>query len=96
MFKALSVCASIEAFVSIFCPFCLQSKIQDKKTNVEAAVELAKMAFGSEDIRVTHAKEIAMECSGINDPERCEGAVKMYRCSLDAGAKRGLKVGDLL
>lgn len=70
--------------------------IQNQRTNVEASVELAKMAFGPDDIRVTHAKEIATECAEITDPERCEAAVKMYQCSIAAGAKRGLKLGDLL
>lgn len=54
------------------------------------------MAFGADDIRVTHAKEIAMECADVFDPDRCESAVMMYKCSNVAGEKRGLKLGDIL
>lgn len=72
------------------------SQIKDKKTSIEGSVEIATMAFGAEDIRVSQARDIATDCSGVTADDRCEAAVKMYECAVAAGTKRGLKFEELL
>lgn len=69
--------------------------MQDKKTNVEASVELAKMAFGADDPKVEIARGIATDCADVTHDDRCEAAVKAFECSIAAGQKRGVKFEDL-
>lgn len=54
------------------------------------------MAFGADDPKVNQAREIASACSNITGDDRCEAAVKMYECSIDAAKKLGIEFKDLL
>ncbi|XP_055326704.1 uncharacterized protein LOC129580383 [Sitodiplosis mosellana] len=69
--------------------------IKDKKTDVEASVEIAKMAFGADDPKVSIARQISTECAGVTHDDRCEAAVKAYECGVAAGQKLGVKFEDL-
>lgn len=54
------------------------------------------MAFGADDIKVSQSRDIATDCASVTDDDRCEATVKMYECALASGAKRGIKVEDLI
>ncbi|XP_031634712.1 general odorant-binding protein 28a-like [Contarinia nasturtii] len=70
--------------------------IQNKKPNVEASVELAKMAFGADDPKVEQSRKIAAACAHMTADDRCEAAVQMYECSIDEAKKLGIEFKDLL
>lgn len=70
-------------------------QIQDKKTNVEASVELAKMAYGADDPRVEIARKISSECSTVTADERCDAATVAYECGVTVAQKLGIKFQDL-
>lgn len=71
-------------------------QIENRRTNIEAAFELAKTAFGADDPKVANARDIATECHETTDDDRCIAAVKMYECGLEGGKKRGINFHDLL
>lgn len=70
-------------------------QIQDKKTNVEASVELAKMAYGADDPRVEIARKMSTECAAVTADERCDAATKAYECTVAVAHKLGVKFEDL-
>lgn len=71
-------------------------QIENRKTNVEASVALAKMAFGDDDPKVGFARDIANDCIDTTDEDRCEAAFKMYECGFEAGKKRGIDFTDIM
>lgn len=66
----------------------LVGAIKDGKVSVEGTVEIASKAFAGDEKAVQTAKEIAMECSNISDPDRCEYAAKVSACARDSALKR--------
>lgn len=61
----------------------------DGKPSVENAVHLARFASKNDPEMVKLTREIATECESTTDPDRCEMAYKMIKCSLQASIKRG-------
>lgn len=54
------------------------------------------MAFGPDDPKVNHARDIATACAEVTDANRCEAASKIYECSIAAAQKLGIKMEELL
>lgn len=54
------------------------------------------MAYGGDQRAMDLAKEIAEDCTHINEPDRCELAVKLMVCAQDAAAKRGLNPKEMI
>ncbi|XP_031638586.1 general odorant-binding protein 19d-like [Contarinia nasturtii] len=72
---------------------CLGEMIGVMKNNmldVERAVELAEMAFNGDTTKVNTARELANECSGVTDGDRCDAAVKLFECGHMAIKSRGI------
>lgn len=79
-----------------FTCFFLNSKIQDKKTNVEATVKLAKMSYGADDPRVELARTISTTCADVTDADRCEAAGKIHECATEKAKELGVEMKELL
>lgn len=57
---------------------------------VDAAVDIAKRGFGSDEKTVGLLRKIYEECAALQDPDRCEAAYKRYMCEKEGAKKNGL------
>lgn len=62
---------------------------------METIVDMAKMVLKDEK-KVNTAREIATECGGVTDPDRCELAYKMMDCAVKAAEKRGINFREYI
>lgn len=62
--------------------------------NVDGVVALAKSAFGDDAATLQTAHDIATDCAGITHENRCEAALILLECSVNAHKSRGLNFGD--
>ncbi|XP_031638585.1 uncharacterized protein LOC116350788 [Contarinia nasturtii] len=69
--------------------------IKDNKVNVEGAIAMAKMVYDNDAAKVQMANDLANDCIGVTDGERCEAAFKIIQCSEQAHKARGVSFLDL-
>lgn len=69
--------------------------MKNNQVDVERTVEVAKIAFDNDDNKVNMARELANDCAGITDEDRCEAAVKIFECGHAAIKKRGITFEDV-
>ena len=53
------------------------------------------MAFDGDAKKVQMARDLANDCAGITDPDRCEAAVKIFECGHNAVKTRGITFEDV-
>lgn len=76
---------------------CIGETIGATKNNqisVDGVVALAKLAFDGDAAKLQTAHDIATDCVGVTDGDRCEAAHKLLECSVNAHHTRGLEFGD--
>lgn len=78
---------------SIF-QFIWPQKMKDNQINVDGVVAMAKMAFDDDAAKLQTARDIAADCVGVTDGHRCQAALKMLECSVNAHKTRGLQFGE--
>lgn len=66
----------------------MNQKIKNRKVDVEAAVEHAQQF---DPATVDMVRAISLHCINVTDDDRCEAAVKIYRCGLEAATARGFQ-----
>lgn len=54
------------------------------------------MAYGGDQRAMNLAKEVTSDCLHIDEPDRCELAIKLMVCAQDAATKRGLNPKEML
>lgn len=69
--------------------------MKNNQVDVERTVEVAKFAFNGDETKVQMARELANDCVGITDDDRCEAAVKLFECGHSALKKRGISFEDV-
>lgn len=80
--------------ILINCGNLFRFKTKNSQMNVDGVVALAKMAFGDDAAKLQTARDIASDCIGVTDGDRCEAALKLLECSVNAHKSRGLDFGD--
>ena len=68
--------------------------MKGNQISVEGNIALAKMAF-EDPGKIQTMTDIATECVGITDANRCEASFKILECGVAAAKKRGVTLGDL-
>lgn len=51
---------------------------------------MGKMKFENDPAKMQIIRDIAGECAGVTDPDRCESAAKICKCIHDAAAAKNL------
>lgn len=67
-------------------------QIKDNHVDIEATVEMAKSAYGTDEDQSKIVREISNECASITDADRCEATFKIMKCYEQAVKSRGLDV----
>lgn len=65
-------------------------QLKDNKLNIDGIVEMGKMKFENDPAKMQLIRDIAGECAGVTDPDRCESAAKICKCIHDAATARNL------
>lgn len=68
--------------------------MKDNKISVEGNIALGKMAFEDNPGKIQTMADIATECVGVTDANRCEAASKIMDCGAAAAKKRGVSFDD--
>lgn len=68
--------------------------MKNDQVSVEGIIEIVKMMFDDDLTQIKLATEIANDCVGVTDGNRCEAASKVLDCSIHAHEARGMKYGD--
>lgn len=69
-------------------------KIKGNQVSVEGNTALAKMAFDDNPGKIQTMTDIATECVGVTDANRCEASFKIMECGVAAAKKRGVSLTD--
>lgn len=69
--------------------------MKNNQVDVESTVAIADMAFDGDAKKVQMARDLANDCAGITDPDRCEAAVKIFECGHSAVKTRGITFEDV-
>ena len=69
--------------------------MKNNQVDVESTVAIADMAFDGDAKKVQMARDLANDCAGITDPDRCEAAVKIFECGHNAVKTRGITFEDV-
>lgn len=64
--------------------------MKNNQVDVESTAAVADMAFDGDARKVQVARELANDCAGITDVDRCEAAVKIFECGHQNIKKRGI------
>lgn len=68
--------------------------MKDNKVSLEGNDAIAKMAFEGDAAKIQMASEMANECAGTTDADRCEASSQILQCFMKAGNARGVNFGD--
>lgn len=80
--------------VSTIC-LTLRVKVENNRLDVEKTVALAGMAFDEDPTKMQVARELANQCVGVTDADRCEAGIKIFECGRNAAESLGLSFEDL-
>lgn len=69
--------------------------MKNNQVDVENTAALADMAYDGDVTKVSMARDLANDCTGVTDADRCEAAVKIFECGHIAAKKRGLDFEDV-
>lgn len=70
-------------------------KMKNNQVDVERTVEVAKIVFDGDSTKMQMARDLANDCAGVTDDDRCEAAVKIFECGHSAVKKRGITFEDV-
>lgn len=77
-------------FRSIDFQYLILTQIKDGKPSHEGAIEITKKVHPGDDKAIAVTNQIAADCAGIADGDRCELAFKMIECTRESMVKQGL------
>lgn len=73
----------------------LNKKMKNNQVDVESTVAVADIAYNGDARKVQVVRELANDCTGITDVDRCEAAVKIFECGHNAVKTRGITFEDV-
>lgn len=63
--------------------------MKDNKVNVDGLVSLVTMAYDGDAAKIQTAKDLANDCMGATDGDRCEAATKIIHCGHESAKTHG-------
>lgn len=64
--------------------------VKDNKMHIDTAVEVTAKAYNNDEKAIAFIREVAHECSSVEDADRCELASKLFSCIHEGVIKRGV------
>lgn len=65
-------------------------QVKDNKLNVDGFIQMEQMKYDYDSVKKQIVQDIAKECGGITDSDRCESAAKIFICIHNAAEARRL------
>lgn len=65
--------------------------MKDNKFNGEGFIGMMTMKYDGDAAKVQAAREVANDCGGISDADRCEAGAKICKCLAEKTMAKGLE-----
>lgn len=69
--------------------------MKNNQIDVDNVVALASKAFDGDAKQIQMAHDLASDCIGVTDTDRCEAAIKIFECGHIAAKSRGMTFEDV-
>lgn len=69
--------------------------MKNNQVDVEGTAAVTHVVYDGDEKKIQMARDLANDCLGITDPDRCEAAIKIFNCGHGAAKKRGMTFEDL-